>query len=531
MKTHLSRPILLLTLFLLLGGIAIVLTPPARAAATAGGTFVVDSTADTNAKDGLLTFREAILLANGGTGPDGLNRALDSNERAQLQGCAFSGSPNNWLITDGCGLGKLDTIRFNLPGAGVHTISVTDHKGLPHLTDPVIIDGYSQPGASKNTLAKGDNAVLLIQLSPAAGIGDIAGLELDTNSSTIQGLIVSGFQDYFIQGYGIVVAGQNNTIQGNFIGTDANGAASLLNSFGIWVSSGSNLIGGVSPADRNLISGNGGGIYISGPGAAQNKIQGNFIGTTRSGTGALPNGSAIIIDGASQTLIGGTIHGARNIISGNDSSIGISAGSNNTKIQGSFIGVQVNGKQPLGNQSGIGVVGASTLIGGAAKGAGNRIAYNGTAGITVYNLNTALDNTFSRNSIYANALGIDLGADGIPPNDIGIPADEDTGPNNLQNSPIIMKAIATTKTIKVYLDSTVNTTYTIELFSAPACDGSGSAQGKTFLGASKITTDQYGDATKSIVVTKTFKPNQGTVGTATDPFGNTSEFGYCKTAK
>ena len=60
---------------------------------------------------------------------------------------------------------SLDTIAFNIPGTGVHTISPA--SALPAITNPVIIDGYTQPGASPNTLANGDNAVLEIVLDGA----------------------------------------------------------------------------------------------------------------------------------------------------------------------------------------------------------------------------------------------------------------------------------------------------------------------------------------------------------------------------
>src|SRR3954454_8226513 len=53
-----------------------------------------------------------------------------------------------------------DTISFNISGSGVHTIAPTTE--LPAITSPVIIDGYTQPGSSTNTLAIGDNAVLLV---------------------------------------------------------------------------------------------------------------------------------------------------------------------------------------------------------------------------------------------------------------------------------------------------------------------------------------------------------------------------------
>ena len=55
-----------------------------------------------------------------------------------------------------------DTIAFDIPGTGVHTI--TPASALPMVTDPVIIDGYTQPGASPNTQSTGDDAVLLIEL-------------------------------------------------------------------------------------------------------------------------------------------------------------------------------------------------------------------------------------------------------------------------------------------------------------------------------------------------------------------------------
>src|SRR5437016_5283227 len=59
--------------------------------------------------------------------------------------------------------GGADQIHFNISGAGVHTISPA--SALPAITDPVVINGYTQPGASPNTLNIGDNAVVLIELN------------------------------------------------------------------------------------------------------------------------------------------------------------------------------------------------------------------------------------------------------------------------------------------------------------------------------------------------------------------------------
>src|SRR5438045_3698892 len=66
-------------------------------------------------------------------------------------------------MMDANSAGGADTIVFNVPGAGVHTI--TPATTLPAITSPVTIDGYTQPGSAENTLETGDNAVLLIQLT------------------------------------------------------------------------------------------------------------------------------------------------------------------------------------------------------------------------------------------------------------------------------------------------------------------------------------------------------------------------------
>lgn len=69
-------------------------------------------------------------------------------------------------ITDANAHFGLDTIAFNIASAGVQTITL-GFPGLPQITSPVVIDGYSQPGSSANTLVSGDNAVILIEISGA----------------------------------------------------------------------------------------------------------------------------------------------------------------------------------------------------------------------------------------------------------------------------------------------------------------------------------------------------------------------------
>lgn len=161
----------------------------------------VTGTGDTIANDGLVTLREAITAINAGND---------------------LGDPT--IIAQGPGtFGVNDTINFNILGGGVKTI--TPSTVLPTIVKPVLINGYTQGVATPNTLAVGDNAVLLIELD-GSGVGGgvlkvgIAGLKLGAGSdgSTIQGLVINRFS-----GDGILVQSDGNTIAGNFIGTNPAG--------------------------------------------------------------------------------------------------------------------------------------------------------------------------------------------------------------------------------------------------------------------------------------------------------------------
>ena len=101
-----------------------------------------------------------------------------------------------------------DEIHFNLPGTGPFTIQLSGP--LPAITDPVIIDGYTQPGASKNTLAVGSNAVLKIVLDGANAGANAAGLTIQASNSKVCGLIIQNFS-----GDGITINGSNFTVCGN----------------------------------------------------------------------------------------------------------------------------------------------------------------------------------------------------------------------------------------------------------------------------------------------------------------------------
>jgi hypothetical protein len=187
-----------------------------------------------------------------------------------------------------------------------------------------------------------------------------------------------------------------NVVQGNRIGTDKTGTVDLGNSTGINILRGSNnLIGGPSPAARNLISGNdNSGITIAGDNANPaegNLIRGNYIGTNAAGTAALGNGAGITL-AAKNVTVGGTATGEGNLISGNGNSFGtdgiLISGSlgQGIVVQGNLIGTNAAGSAALGNTgNGILIIGfvSGVTIGGSSPGARNVIAANGQYGLNL----------------------------------------------------------------------------------------------------------------------------------------------------
>src|SRR6185503_19426165 len=120
-----------------------------------------------------------------------------------------------------------------------------------------------------------------------------------------------------------------NSVQGNLIGTDISGTLAIGNQTGIAIRGANNVIGGPLPGSRNVIAGNvSSGIVVFGQTATVNVIQGNYVGTNVAGSAPLANGSfGIEIRGASWNTIGGAKPGEGNLISGNaDSGVQIATG-------------------------------------------------------------------------------------------------------------------------------------------------------------------------------------------------------------
>lgn len=221
-----------------------------------------------------------------------------------------------------------------------------------------------------------------------------------------------------------------------------------------------------------------------------------------------------------------------NNISANDEGGMVILHSDSNVVVGNVIGANPDCNTALGNGYGIWIQGSSNnVVGGPAPGDGNTIAFNTSTGVVITDyfqdgnlVYHAANNSVRGNSIFANGLlGIDLGGDGVTPND---PGDADSGPNNLQNFPVITSAtvMGNTVVMTVSVNSRPNTTYTLDFYASASADPSGNGEGERYLGSATVTTDAFGNVTMVITLTAPVSSGEVLTATATDPAGNTSEF-------
>ena len=174
-------------------------------------------------------------------------------------------------ITDSNATPGSNTIDFGIGTVDQQTIALA--SPLPAITDPVLIDGWSQGGASYT-------GAPLVQIDGTSTGSGANGLDFEPGSdgSTARGLVVSDFA-----ADGILVQSNDNLVEGCYIGLNAAGSAAIANrSDGVEIDSGDsgNTIGGTAAGAANVISGNDNeGVEINGSGTTGNMVAGNFIGT------------------------------------------------------------------------------------------------------------------------------------------------------------------------------------------------------------------------------------------------------------
>ena len=567
--------------------VALLLVLAAIADTAAAATITVNSSLDTAANDGVCTLREAISSANNNAASGGMANECAAGQAFPTIDEIHFAIPGNAdavqtitptgalpplteaAVIDGYTQGNASP-NTQAVGTDAKLLIEIDGSALPSGTVLLYVstDGATIRGLVINQLAfntsgfwiNGHNGNTIsgnyVETDPtgntfADSVNASVPVTVVGNSNHIGGTN-PGDRNVLAGGHGfgsstLTIAGTGNVVQGNYIGVSADGTSALQPGASVYAidlsfqgASSGTLIGGTAPGAGNVIYGAAYAIYMRfGIDAAV--IQGNFIGTDATGSYALgAGGYGIMIIGAKNTTIGGV--GAGNVISGYGDAITTynPEAEPGTVIQGNLIGTDSTGTHAIPN-SGAGIhIGSpgvdlaqtptQSMVGGLNPGEGNTIAYNCGTGVRFDNGATFTRWPILRNSIHSNhGLGIALQAfTSLPtPNDSG---DADTGPNNLQNYPVITAAPVSSGTVNVSgtLNSTASKSFRIEFFSGVGCHASGYGEGRHFLGAmNAVVTNASGNATfNSSPFTVPAGHNVFTA-TATDPDGNTSEFSQC----
>jgi uncharacterized repeat protein (TIGR01451 family) len=442
---------------------------------------------------------------------------------------AGAGSLRQAILDANANVGK-DVINFAIPGAGPHVISLI--TTLPAITEQITINGYSQPQSYPGSSDYQAKILIVVDFNMISGSGFI--FTFTTGSSDISGLSVVNATGGTSAGIYLNNCGVTN-ITGNMIGLYPDGSAGG-NYVGIKIAGSDNSIIGGSDANRNIISNNYTyGILIQNIAANEatgNTISYNYIGTDATGMMNRAN----IFDGIHITVCDANVI-TNNIISGNGGNgINLDGTSANyvigTSIKNNRIGLKKT-DAALGNTlNGILLNYCQNTNVGGSSGFKNMIANNGENGVVMTGDAGSIGNQITYNNIYLNGLlGIDLNNDGVTANDAG---DPDTGPNTLQNFPVIDSAVVSGLNLTIYgkLNSNISSGYRIEFFTNPQYitqDASGYGEGFTSIGTTNVSTDVSGNTTFTFVASNVAIYNDFITATATNTAtNNTSEFSKYK---
>lgn len=478
----------------------------------------------------------------------------------------------------------MDIIAFDIPGSEVHTINLlTD---LPYVTEKVTIDGYTQEGAQENTAVSPEpiNSVIKIELAGGSGTITQGALVLAADGSIVKGLSIYDFAEPNVnfEKANLILVGANTAVYGSYIGLRADGMTKgddARNSVGVGVSGSNVKVGGVNPAERNVLLskstiGQSAAIAVGGSGT---EIYGNYVGIAKDGVTDLtpeeadangfspPFSIGVNLLNVGGSTVGGADIGEMNLMTGN--TIAVVVSTPNNVVQGNLVGTNYQGVVSSSITNGIGmssVAGTNSLIGGTNPGEGNTIAGVKGSGIEISDMNIVpleftvspskiaiIGNSissispFNLNGVGLSNLGIDISrftdSDGnfVPetfenrgPN-VNDTSDADTGPNGLMNYPVLKTAqqLGNQLTITYDLDAadSPSNTYRVDFYANNERSIFGYGPGETYLGAATPVSNGT-DLTATITVDGDYvgKALSATVtaidGTTGSGFGSTSEF-------
>lgn len=216
-----------------------------------------------------------------------------------------------------------DLIAFEIPGDAVPTLEV--QRGLPVITHPVVIDGFTQRAG-------------LVELNFERTL-DVSGFRVEAGGCVFRGLVINRVR---FEPAMVFASGTGSVVEGCRIGVAPDGMRAQPNSDAIHIQrgSGGHRIGGPRRWQRNLLSGNTGISTVRLAASQDNLIQGNVIGLGIDGSTPVPNLSrAIVIEGSTCDVV------ADNVISGNGgTAIHVESGGG-TRIVGNRIGVDASGRE------------------------------------------------------------------------------------------------------------------------------------------------------------------------------------------
>ena len=325
-------------------------------------------------------------------GSDGLRISSSDNTIKGLQILHF----------DRYGIAVSDNASYNIIG-GNRTIGAGP-SGQGNVLSANGFDGLRIDGSDNTVLGN----LIGTDATGSADLGNVVcGVEEGGQRNFIGGATAGERNIISANQVGVYLASVNSTVAGNYIGTDASGELALGNqAAGIAIYGGTcNRVGGTTPEERNLISGNHWGVIVSDPHTIHNVIIGNLIGTNATGTAPLGNHGGVLIWTSGFNRVGGTTGEERNIISGNTGP-GISLGGlemSDNIVLGNYIGTDISGSQALGNGTGVSINEGMrhNFVGGTTYGERNVISGNGT-GVQIAQAG------IEHNQISGNYIGTDI---------------------------------------------------------------------------------------------------------------------------